>query len=90
MEIVHQSDSSLTSESSFPSGRNRSGHDSSISNEDIKKEERISSGTIPRIMKNNMVSDAKHQSAVKRGFKGLLRPRNWPNPFVQGRYEKIS
>lgn len=36
------------------------------------------------ILNNNHTHQ--QNSAKKRVLKGLLRPRSWPNPFVQGQY----
>lgn len=95
MEIENQFDESIASNLSLPSGINNmanpgkhqtshehhSAHYSSISNEDVNKDDKlISTYVIPtrsKIMKNNCESK-------KHGFRTLLCQRSWPNPFVQG------
>lgn len=43
-----------------------------------------------KIQEENMPFDTHHHSSKKRRLKGILRPKTWPNPFVQGRYEMIE
>jgi hypothetical protein len=84
MDIVKQSNESTESTLSFLSVRNP------IDDEKLIKNEVDSSLIVPKTMKGNMASNVHHNSSTKCGFKGILRPKNWPNPFVQGRYEIIN
>jgi hypothetical protein len=80
MDIVNQSNESTESSLSFLSARN------SIDNEKVCKKEIESSLITPKITKRDMASNVHcHESSTKCGFKGILRPKSWPNPFVQGR-----
>ena len=80
MDIIKQSNESTRSSLSFLSARN------SIGNEKVGKQEIESSLIAPRIVKKDMASNVRcHESSTKCGFTGILRPKNWPNPFVQGR-----
>ncbi len=84
MDIVNQSNESTVSTLSFSSVKN------SINDEKVVKKEIESSSIVPKLIRGNMTSDSYHHSSKKCGFKEILRPKSWPNPFVQGRYEIIN
>lgn len=43
-----------------------------------------------KVRRENMPFDTHRASSKTRRLKGILRPKTWPNPFVQGRYAIIE
>ena len=80
-------DNQLTNENSgseltFESARDQIEEDEQESEEE--KESKIFE------VQSSMLCNSSDHSTKKQRFKGLLRPKTWPNPFVQGRYERIE
>lgn len=69
------------SELTYQSVRDRIEEDEQMSEEERR------SGVIELKVRRESMPFVTHRSPSKtRRFKGILQPKTWPNPFVQGRY----
>ena len=75
------------SELTFESVRDQIEDDEQESEEE--KEKKFSRVQLKINGKSMPCNTSNHSTKIQR-LKGILRPKTWPNPFVQGRYEKIE